>query len=36
MAFSGVFRFMQSGYIYNYAWSMAFGVVVILGYYVFK
>ncbi|KAB0672050.1 NADH-quinone oxidoreductase subunit L [Oryzomonas sagensis] len=36
MAFSGVFRYMQSGYIYNYAWSMAFGVVVILGYYVFK
>jgi len=36
MAFSGVFRFIQSGYIYNYAWSMAFGVVVILGYYVFK
>ncbi|MDR3580656.1 MAG: NADH-quinone oxidoreductase subunit L [Oryzomonas sp.] len=36
MAFSGVFRFLQSGYIYNYAWSMAFGVVVILGYYVFK
>ena len=36
MAFSGVFRFLQSGYIYNYAWSMALGVVVILGYYVFK
>jgi NADH-quinone oxidoreductase subunit L len=36
MAFSGVFRFMQSGYIYNYAVSMALGVVVILGYYLFK
>jgi NADH-quinone oxidoreductase subunit L len=36
MGFSGVFRLMQSGLIYNYAWSMAFGVVVILGYYVFK
>jgi len=36
MAFSGVFRLMQSGLIHNYAWSMAFGVVVILGYYVFK
>jgi NADH-quinone oxidoreductase subunit L len=36
MGFSGVFRYMQSGLIYNYAWSMAFGVVVILGYYVFK
>jgi len=27
---------MQSGLIHNYAWSMAFGVVVMLGYYVFK
>jgi NADH-quinone oxidoreductase subunit L len=36
MGFSGVFRYMQSGLIYNYAWSMAFGVVVILGFYVFK
>ncbi|MBI2354195.1 MAG: NADH-quinone oxidoreductase subunit L [Deltaproteobacteria bacterium] len=36
MGFSGVFRYMQSGLIHNYAWTMAFGVVVILGYYVFK
>jgi len=36
MGFSGIFRYMQSGMIHNYAWSMAFGVVVILGYYVFK
>jgi NADH-quinone oxidoreductase subunit L len=36
MGFSGVFRYMQSGLIHNYAWSMAFGVVVMLGYYVFK
>ena len=36
MGFSGVFRFMQSGLIQNYAFSMAFGVVVILGYYLFK
>jgi len=36
MAFSGVFRYLQSGLIYNYAFSMAFGVVVILGYYLFK
>jgi NADH-quinone oxidoreductase subunit L len=36
MGFSGIFRYMQSGYIYNYAFSMALGVVVILGYYVFK
>jgi NADH-quinone oxidoreductase subunit L len=36
MGFSGIFRYMQSGLIHNYAWSMAFGVVVILGYYVFK
>jgi NADH-quinone oxidoreductase subunit L len=36
MGFSGIFRYMQSGMIQNYAWSMAFGVVVMLGYYVFK
>src|ERR1039457_2532408 len=36
MGFSGVFRYMQTGMIHNYAWSMAFGVVVMLGYYVFK
>lgn len=36
MGFSGIFRFMQSGYIYNYAFSMVLGVVVILGYYIFK
>ncbi len=36
MGFSGIFRYMQSGYIYNYAFSMALGVVVILGYYIFK
>jgi NADH-quinone oxidoreductase subunit L len=36
MGFSGVFRYMQSGLIHNYAWTMAFGVVVMLGYYVFK
>lgn len=36
MGFSGIFRYMQSGYIYNYAFSMALGVVVMLGYYVFK
>ena len=36
MGFSGVFRFMQSGMIHNYAFSMAFGVAVILGYYIFK
>lgn len=36
MGFSGIFRYMQSGYIYNYAFSMALGVVVILGFYIFK
>ena len=36
MGFSGIFRYMQSGYIYNYAFSMALGVVVMLGYYIFK
>jgi NADH-quinone oxidoreductase subunit L len=36
MAFGGVARYMQTGQIYNYAWTMAFGVVVIVGYYLFK
>jgi len=36
MCFSGIFRYMQSGYIYNYAFSMALGVVVMLGYFIFK
>jgi len=36
MAFGGVLRFVQSGYIYNYAISMALGVAVILGYYIFR
>ena len=36
MGFSGIFRYMQSGYIYNYAFSMAFGVVVMVGYFIFK
>lgn len=36
MGISGIFRYMQSGYIYNYAFSMVLGVVVMLGYYIFK
>ncbi len=36
MAFGGVIRYFQTGQIYNYAWTMAFGVVVIVGYYLFK
>ncbi len=36
MAFGGVIRYIQTGQIYNYAWTMAFGVVVIVGYYLFK
>jgi NADH-quinone oxidoreductase subunit L len=36
MGFSGILRYMQSGYIYNYAFSMALGVVVMLGYFIFK
>jgi NADH-quinone oxidoreductase subunit L len=36
MGFSGIFRYIQSGYIYNYAMSMVLGVVVMLGYYIFK
>ncbi len=36
MSFGGVIRYFQTGLIYNYAWTMAFGVVVIVGYYMFK
>ncbi len=36
MGFSGIFRYLQSGYIYNYAFSMVLGVVVMLGYFIFK
>jgi len=36
MAFGGIVRYLQTGQIYNYAWSMTFGVVVIIGYYLFK
>ena len=36
MGFSGIFRYLQSGYLYNYALSMALGVVVMLGYFIFK
>jgi NADH-quinone oxidoreductase subunit L len=36
MGISGILRYVQSGYIYNYAFSMALGVVVMLGYYIFK
>jgi NADH-quinone oxidoreductase subunit L len=34
MAFSGVLRLMQTGLLSNYAWSMAFGVVVMLSYFI--
>ncbi len=33
--FSGVLRHIQSGYVHNYAFSMALGVVVILAFYIF-
>ncbi|CAH2032214.1 NADH-quinone oxidoreductase subunit L [Trichlorobacter ammonificans] len=36
MSFGGVVRYLQTGQVYSYAWTMAFGVVVILGYYLFK
>ncbi len=36
MAVGGVVRYLQSGQIYNYAWTMAFSVVVIVAYYLFK
>jgi len=36
ISFSAVLRNLQSGYVHNYAFSMAFGMVVIVGYYVFR
>lgn len=36
MGFGGVLRHVQSGYVHNYAMSMVLGMVVILGYYLFR
>jgi NADH-quinone oxidoreductase subunit L len=36
MSFGGVLRYLQTGQVFSYAWTMVFGVVVILGYYLFK
>jgi NADH-quinone oxidoreductase subunit L len=33
--FSGILRYIQSGYVHNYALSMALGVVVIIAFYIF-
>jgi NADH-quinone oxidoreductase subunit L len=33
--FSGILRHIQSGYVHNYALSMALGVVVIIAFYIF-
>ena len=35
MAISGVIKNLQSGYVHNYAMSMALGVVIIIGSYIF-
>ncbi len=34
--FSGVLRYTQSGFVHNYAMTMALGVVVILAFYIFR
>jgi NADH-quinone oxidoreductase subunit L len=34
--FSGSLRYIQTGYVHNYALSMALGVVVILAFYLFR
>ena len=36
MGFSGVLRHIQSGYVFNYAFSMTLGVVVIVAFYIFR
>jgi NADH-quinone oxidoreductase subunit L len=35
MGVSGVIKNLQSGYVHNYAMSMALGVVIIIGSYIF-
>ncbi|BDV44747.1 NADH-quinone oxidoreductase subunit L [Geotalea uraniireducens] len=34
--FGGVLRNIQTGYVHNYAFTMALGVVVIVGFYIFR
>jgi NADH-quinone oxidoreductase subunit L len=36
MGFSSVLRHVQSGYVHNYALSMALGMVLIVGFYLFR
>ncbi len=36
MGFSGVLRHVQSGFVHNYALTMALGMVVIVGFYLFR
>ena len=34
--FGGLLRHVQTGYVHNYAFTMAFGVVVIVAFYLFR
>jgi NADH-quinone oxidoreductase subunit L len=34
--FSGILRYVQTGFVHNYAFSMVIGVVVIVGVYLFR
>ena len=36
MGISGMMKNLQSGYVHNYALSMALGVVVIIAFYIFN
>jgi NADH-quinone oxidoreductase subunit L len=36
MGFSGVLRYVQSGFVHNYALTMTLGMVVIVGFYLFR
>ncbi|GFE56883.1 NADH-quinone oxidoreductase subunit L [Geobacter sp. AOG1] len=36
MGFSGILRYIQSGYVFNYAFSMTLGAVVIVAFYIFR
>jgi NADH-quinone oxidoreductase subunit L len=36
LAWSGAMKSFQSGYVHNYAMTMALGVVVIVAFYIFR
>ena len=33
---AGVMRFIQTGYLYHYAFAMAFGLLILIGFFVYS